>query len=116
MFKLSIKPVWIGGGVLLAALAVAVKLAFAVAQFTPSASPIGYVAQDDVTNFNLKSGKEAVFRVNYERQFWSGNLFAYLSSPKGQLGLSSSYCLTTRRNVLGAICERVSSPVSMHNR
>ena len=91
MFKLSIKPVWIGGGVLLAALAVAVKLAFAVAQFTPSASPIGYVAQDDVTNFNLKSGKEAVFRVNYERQFWSGNLFAYLSSPKGQLGGSSSY-------------------------
>jgi hypothetical protein len=91
MFKLSIKPAWIGGLALLIALAVAVKLAFAVAQFTPSASPIGYVAQDDVTNFNLKSGSEAVFRVNYEREFWTGNLFAYLANPEGQLGGNTSY-------------------------
>ena len=91
MVKLSIKPVWIGGFALVIALAVAVKLAFALAQFTPSASPIGYVAQDDVTNFNFKSGSEAVFRVNYEREFWSGNLFAYLTSPEGQLGGTTSY-------------------------
>ena len=31
-------------------------------------------------------------------------------------GLSSSYCLTSRRKVLGAICERVSKPASMHRR
>ena len=39
MFKLSIKPAWIGGFALVIALAVAVKLAFAIAQFASGAGP-----------------------------------------------------------------------------
>ena len=93
MFKSSFKPVWFGLFALLATLGVAIKLAFALGYFTPSAAPIGYVAQDDVTNFNLKSGNEAVFRGNYEREFWSGNLFAYKSDAEGNLplGITNSY-------------------------
>ena len=93
MFKSSVKPVWCGLFALLVTLGVAIRLAFALGYFTPSAAPIGYVAQDDVTNFNLKSGNEAVFRPNYEREFWSGNLFAYKSDAEGNLplGVNNSY-------------------------
>ena len=77
MFRLSIKPVWVGLLGVLVALAVAIKLALALTAFTPRDAPIGYVAQDHITNFNLKSGHEVLFRGQYEREFWSGTLLAY---------------------------------------
>ena len=66
----------------------------------PDSLPIGYVAQDEVTNFNLKGaggftvdpitkvvtyipGDETLFRVEFDRELWSGNLHAY---PLDSLG------------------------------
>lgn len=91
MFKLSIKSLWIGGFAMVAALGVAIKLAFALAVFVPQDAPVGYVAQDEVTNFNLKSGNEVLFRGQYEREFWSGTLLAYPISNTGALGDKSVF-------------------------
>ncbi len=89
MSRLSIKPVWLGFFALLGALAVAVKLALALTAFTPGNQPVGYVAQDEVTNFNLKSGTETLFRAEYQTDYWSGNLFAYPVSSTGVVNVAS---------------------------
>ncbi len=83
MLKLSGKSKWaalIGGLVLVA---MGVKLALAITPFDPRDQPVGYVAQDEITNYNLRSGTEILYRVEYEREFYSGNLFAY---PVDQFG------------------------------
>lgn len=51
--------------------------------FTPQDQPVGYVAQNEVTNFDLTSGRETVYRTEYEREFWRGNLFAYPVNAAG---------------------------------
>ena len=91
MLKLPVKPVWIGAVGALIALLVGVKLALALASFVPANSPVGYVAQPDITSFNLKTGNEVLFRGQYEGEFWSGTLFAYPVSPNGALGDKSAY-------------------------
>jgi len=60
-----------------------VRLAFAIAAFTPQSQPVGYVGQEVVTNGTLTSGTETLFRSEYEKEFWSGNLFAYPISADG---------------------------------
>jgi hypothetical protein len=77
MLRLSRKSKWAAlvGGVVL--VAIAVKLALAITPFVPGNQPVGYVAQDEITNYNLKSGTEILYRVEYEKEFYSGNLFAY---------------------------------------
>jgi len=89
--KLLIKPVWwVVLGVLLTA-GVAFKLAVALTAFVPGNAPIGYVGQDEVTNFNLKSGNEVLFRGQYEREFWSGTLLAYRIDSAGNLMPGTSW-------------------------
>ena len=85
MSKLAIKPVWIGALALLVAVAVAIRLGFAITAFAPSNAPVGYVAQDEITSFNLKSGAETLFRPQYEREFWSGNLVSYPIGADGNV-------------------------------
>lgn len=89
MFKLSIKPIWIATIVLLGMLAVAVKLALAIPVFAPASQPIGYVGQDDVTNYNLTSGHEILYRGQYAREYWSGNLIAYGVNSAGDIATAT---------------------------
>ncbi len=89
MTKLSIRPIWMAVVVLLGTLAVAVKLAQAFTTFPPASQPVGYVAQDDVTNFNLTSGNEILFRGQYEKEFWGGNLIAYGMPANGLLNAAT---------------------------
>ena len=91
MSKISIKPAWIGAGVLLSAMAVVVKMALAVAAFNPSDAPIGYVAQDEMTNYDLKSNTQILFRGQYEREFWSGGLLNYPVSSMGVIGTENRW-------------------------
>ena len=68
---------------LLGILLVAIKLSWAIAVFTPDAQPVGYVAQDEVTNTNLTGGGETLFRTEYKTDYWGGNLFAYSVNAEG---------------------------------
>lgn len=54
-----------------------IKLALAITAFVPGDQPTGYIAQDEISNFNLSSGNETIYRPGYEREFWSGNLYAF---------------------------------------
>lgn len=65
------------------------RFAVAIAAFTPQAQPSGYIAQPDLTNYNLTSGNETVFTPDYEREFWSGNLHAYPVTSQGGIEFSS---------------------------
>jgi len=67
----------IGATTLVGASLCLLKLAMAIAAFSPTSQPVGYVAQDEVSNYNLTSGSETLFRPEYETEFWSGNLYAY---------------------------------------
>lgn len=61
-----------------------IKLAIAITAFAPQNQPTGYVAQDEVTNYRLTSGNETLYRPEYEKEYWSGNLYAY---PVGATGV-----------------------------
>jgi len=65
-----------------------IRFAGAITAFTPQAQPTGYVAQPEVTNFNLTSGNEVAFIPDYEREFWSGNLYAYPVDATGTVNLA----------------------------
>ncbi len=87
MIKSMFKPLWIGpwpfrSGDLCCR---RFKVAVALTAFNPAQQPIGYVAQDEITSFNLKSGNEILFRGQYEREFWSGTVLAYKADASGNL-------------------------------
>jgi Tfp pilus tip-associated adhesin PilY1 len=63
--------------------------AFLSPDTTPINQPIGYVAQDEVTSFNLTSGAETLYRPEYIRAKWSGNLHAYPVDAVGNLDTSA---------------------------
>lgn len=70
-------------------------LADAAALFTPATPPIvGYVAQSNLSNYNLSSGKESVFRVWYERGNWSGNLDCYPINSNGSVATTTTTSTT----------------------
>src|SRR3989338_1113479 len=60
-----------------------IKLAIALTAYTPQNQPTGYVAQDEVTNYRLTSGNETLYRPEYEKEYWSGNLYAYPVAATG---------------------------------
>jgi hypothetical protein len=87
MTKLTIKPLWVATCGLLISVAVVLKTAMAFStSFIPADEPIGYVAQDDITNYDLRSNNERVFRPQYEKDTWSGDLLAYGISSVGLFG------------------------------
>lgn len=43
----------------------------------PMEQPVGYVAQDEITDFDLSKGTAVVYRADYDPRHWSGNLHAY---------------------------------------
>ena len=86
MLKLNIKKsYWLGLISLLLVLGVFFKLALAITAFDPANQPVGYVAQDDLTNYDLSSGKEVLFRGEYEKEYWGGNLIAYALNSFGDI-------------------------------
>jgi hypothetical protein len=100
-FKFAIRPAWIVGLALLVALGWTIKVAMALLAYTPNDAPIGYVAQDEMTNFNLKSGREVLFRGQYEREFWSGTLFAYRVDSAGNVKTATSWWTADAGELIG---------------
>ena len=66
-----------------AALAVGASSLFATATFTPASQPIGWVAQGEISDYDLTSGIETIYQTEYEKQTWSGNLYAYPVNAAG---------------------------------
>lgn len=89
MSKLFVKPIWLAALVLLAALTVALKLALAITAFTPGNQPVGWVGQDDLTNYNLTSGTEILYRGQYTKEYWGGNLIAYGVNAAGDVSTAT---------------------------
>jgi Neisseria PilC beta-propeller domain len=88
MLKLTMKsPLVIVIALLL--LAAGIKYTMAITGFTPGLQPVGYVGQDEVTNYDLRSGNETVYRSDYQREFWSGNLFAYPVDASGVVNIGA---------------------------
>jgi hypothetical protein len=71
-----------------AVLAVSTGILLAAATFTPASQPTGWVAAPEVSDFDLTSGMETVYQGDYERQDWSGNLYAYPIDAGGALNLA----------------------------
>ena len=89
MGKLSVKPIWLGFLVLLGLTLLAFRVVLAITAFTPANQPIGYTAQDEITNYNLTSGHEILYRVQYEKQYWGGNLSAYGVNSAGDISTAT---------------------------
>ncbi|MDP2751940.1 MAG: PilC/PilY family type IV pilus protein [Rhodocyclaceae bacterium] len=68
-----------------------VKLSLAITAFTPANQPTGYVAQDEISNYDLTSGSETVFRPEYEMQYYSGNLYAYPVDAGGNINIAAEW-------------------------
>lgn len=57
---------WLGVLALVGMTFAFINLAMAITSFTPRDQPTGYIAQDEISNFNLTSGNETVYRPGYE--------------------------------------------------
>lgn len=66
-----------------------IGIAMAITAFNPQNQPVGYVAQDEMSNYNLTSGTETLYRPEYERENWSGNLYAYPANASGGLDFAN---------------------------
>jgi len=78
-----------------------VRFAMAFAAFTPQAEPTGYVAQYEISNYNLSSGNEMVFAADYEREYWSGNLHAYSIAADGTVDYTDNWTLGAANSIDG---------------
>lgn len=60
---------------------------------TPTADqqPVGYVGQLEITNFAVPNGGSTVFRTEYEREYWSGNVYAYPVDSYGNINTASEW-------------------------
>ncbi|MFZ5523461.1 MAG: pilus assembly protein [Pseudomonadota bacterium] len=86
----KIKPQhWLGALALLGTTAFFIELALAITAFNPQDQPTGYVGQDELSNFNLAGGGETVYRPEYEKEYWSGNLYAYPVDAAGQVNTAA---------------------------
>ena len=62
---------------------VAVALSGVTASFNPNTMPTGVTAQEVVSNATLTSGNESLFRSDFEKEFWSGNIYDYPINAAG---------------------------------
>ncbi|MDD4911719.1 MAG: PilC/PilY family type IV pilus protein [Sideroxydans sp.] len=79
-YSASFKKTWpqLASGIALSGITIALlNMALAITAYAPTSQPVGYIAQDEVSNYDLTSGSETLFRPEYETEFWSGNLYAY---------------------------------------
>jgi type IV pilus assembly protein PilY1 len=75
----------------LVAIVMTAGFVIAATAFTPSAQPIGYVAQLEITNYKLTSGNEIVFKSDYQRENWNGNVYAYPVSTAGEINTAAEW-------------------------
>lgn len=66
-------------------------IAYAAIAFPPSPNPaiIGYVSQPVLSGFNLFTNAEKIYRGEYEKSTWSGNLSCYPVSNVGVVSLAT---------------------------
>ncbi|OGS72450.1 MAG: hypothetical protein A2063_03045 [Gallionellales bacterium GWA2_60_142] len=84
----KIQPVHtLGIFVFLGLMAAFIKAAFAITAFNPQSQPTGYLGQEVATNGTLTSGNETIFRTEFEKEHWSGNMYAYPVSADGVLNI-----------------------------
>ena len=56
---------------------------FAASSFTPDDEPTNYISGLAVTNNNLTSGDEYVFKTDFEKFGWQGNVYGYAINATG---------------------------------
>lgn len=84
------KSKWLASGAALFLIGLAaVKITLALGTFVPADQPTGYVSQDEMTSYDLRSGNEILFRGQYEKEYWSGNLIAYAINSEGDLSTAT---------------------------
>lgn len=89
-FNLRLQKTQVFGMLALLGISIAVlKLSMAITAFTTANQPVGYVAQDEVTNYVLTGGTETLFRTEYRKDYWSGNLYAYPVDAAGNVQTGS---------------------------
>ena len=95
MFRLvkKVQPAqWLSAIGLLGMMAICIRVAVALsgtsASFTPQSMPTGSMAQEIVTNPTLTSGNESLFRTDFEKQYWSGNVYDYPINAAGAVNTS----------------------------
>ena len=71
------------------ALAASAGTLLATATFTPANQPNGWVAQTEVSDFDLSSNAETVYQTDYELANYSGNLYAYPVFADGRVDKSA---------------------------
>ena len=57
----------------------------AAATFVPGDAPVGYMGGLEITNFDLTSGTETVFKTDYEKVDYTGNVYAFPVSAAGEV-------------------------------
>ena len=62
---------------------------FAAALFTPNNMPTGWVGEVDVSNFNFSSNTQTIFKSDYIKGTWSGNLYAFPVESDGPIDFSA---------------------------
>ncbi len=83
---MKLKSNWtLGALAALAIVAGVVGWVVAATGFDPALQPTGAIGQLEVTNFDLTSGNETVFKSDYEKQDWTGNVYAYPVGADGVL-------------------------------
>ena len=75
----------------LVAIVMTAGFVIAATAFTPSAQPFGYVAQLEITNYKLTSGNEIVFKSDYQRENWIGNVYAYPVRMAGEINKEAEW-------------------------
>ncbi len=77
---------WAGLG-----LVVITGLVIAATAFTPASAPTGSISQLEITNYNLTSGNEIVFKTDYEKSGWTGNVHAYPVNASGVVDTAADW-------------------------
>lgn len=94
MLKNSFRSVPLTAAAALLTIAVAAQLATAltfdaISSSAPFSPPVGHVAGDEMTNYDLRSGTEVLFRTEYHREFWDGDLVAYQVNAEGDVSTAT---------------------------
>lgn len=89
MKSIRTRDYWAIGASILILTVIGIRLAIALAAFNPATQPTGYIAQMEPSNFNLTSGNETIFRPEYDKEFYSGNLYAYRIDSAGNYNLAA---------------------------
>ncbi len=70
-----------------------VILAYAAVFFPTATQPIGYIGQPTLSNYNVTSGQEKIYRGMYNNYDWSGQFSCYPVAANGYVNLAAP-CFT----------------------